>query len=262
MKVVVIGGTGLIGSKLVALLREHGHEPVPASPRLGINTITGEGLAEAVDGASVVVDVSNSPSLEQRPALEFFTTSTANLLEAESRARVGHHIVLSVVGTEALAGLGDPATSTSGYFQAKLAQEQMVAASGIPYSVVHATQFFEFIGSIADDSTVDGIVRVPPVQFQPMAADDVAAGLGHVAVNTPVNGLVELGGPERFRYDEPIRRVLAARGDPREVVTDADARYFGIPVEDTTLIPAGAATRGEIHLEEWIRATVLAAIPA
>jgi uncharacterized protein YbjT (DUF2867 family) len=262
MKVVVIGGTGLIGSKLVASLREHGHEPLPASPRLGVNTITGEGLAEALSGASVVVDVSNSPSFEQRPALEFFETSTRNLLDAEASAGVAHHVVLSVVGTEQMAGLGDPAKSTSGYFQAKLAQERMVAASGIPYSVVHATQFFEFIGSIADDATVDGVVRLPPVQFQPMAAEDVAAGIGHVAVNTPVNGLVEIGGPERFRFDEPVRRVLAAQGDPRQVVADVDGRYFGIPVADTTLVPGVDAKQGAIRIDDWIRQTVLTPTPA
>jgi uncharacterized protein YbjT (DUF2867 family) len=261
MKVVVIGGTGLIGSKLVARLREHGHEPVPASPRLGINTLTGEGLAEALEGASVVVDVSNSPSFEHRAALEFFETSTRNLLAAARAARVGHHVVLSVVGTEALSRLGDPATSTSGYFLAKLTQERMVAGSGLPFSIVHATQFFEFIRSIADDATADGVVHVPGVLFQPMAADDVADGIGRVAVGTPVNGLREIGGPERFQFDEPVRRVLAAFGDPREVVADEAARYFGIPVETTTLVPAGEATVGVIRLDDWIRQTVAPATP-
>jgi uncharacterized protein YbjT (DUF2867 family) len=253
MKIIVIGGTGLIGSKLVAKLTEHGHEAVPASPRLGINTITGEGLAAALDGASVVVDVSNSPNFEYETALPFFERSTHNLLAAEEAARVGHHVALSVVGTKALSQGGDPETTTAGYFRAKLTQEELIQASGIPYSIVHATQFFEFIKGIADVQTDAGVVRVPRVVFQPMAADDVAAGVGHVAVNAPVNGIVEIGGPERFLFDEPVRRVLAAMGDPREVVTDSDARYYGITVGDRTLVPADGATRGEIWLDDWLR---------
>jgi uncharacterized protein YbjT (DUF2867 family) len=252
VKVVVIGGTGLIGSKLVAKLTEHGHEAVSASPRLGINTITGEGLAAALDGASVVVDVSNSPDFEYATALQFFERSTHNLLWAEERAQVGHHVALSVVGTRTLAANGDPETSTAGYFRAKQTQEELIAASGIPYSIVHATQFFEFIKGIADASTDGATVRLPSVVFQPMAADDVAAAVGHVAVNAPLNGLVEIGGPERFRFDEPVRRVLAALNDPREVVTDSSARYFGIPVDEYTLVPGEGSNRAETWLDDWL----------
>jgi len=255
MKIVVIGGTGLIGSKVVARLTEHGHEAIPASPRLGINTITGEGLASALEGTSVVVDVSNSPNFEYSTALEFFERSTHNLLAAEATARVGHHVALSIVGTKALSERGDPDTTTAGYFRAKLTQEALIQASGIPYSIVHATQFFEFIKSIADASTVDGVVRVPPVAFQPMAADDVASGLARVAAGTPVNGIVEIGGPERFQFDEPVRRVLAALNDPRTVVTDSNAGYFGISVDESTLTPGDGATRGEIGLDDWLRET-------
>jgi uncharacterized protein YbjT (DUF2867 family) len=262
MKIVVIGGTGLIGSKLAAKLTEQGHGVVPASPRLGINTITGKGLADALDGASVVIDVSNSPNFEYATALEFFETSTRNLLAAEAAAGVGHHVALSVVGTQALSELGDPATSTAGYFLAKLAQERMIAAAGIPYSIVHATQFFEFIKSIADASTDGDVVRVPSVVFQPMAADDVASGLGHVAMNAPVCGMVEIGGPERFRFDEPVRRVLAAANDPREVVTDSSARYFGIPVDQYTLVPEADATRGTTWLDDWLTQSVESATAA
>jgi uncharacterized protein YbjT (DUF2867 family) len=260
MKIVVIGGTGLIGSKVVARLTEHGHEAVPASPRLGINTITGEGLAAALDGAAVVVDVSNSPNFEYSTALEFFERSTHNLLAAEVAANVGHHVALSVVGTKALSQSSDPETTTAGYFRAKQTQEDIIAASGIPYSIVHATQFFEFIKSIADASTVDGIVRVPSVAFQPMAAADIASAVGRTAAGEPVNGVVEIGGPERFRFDEPLRRVLAALNDPREVVTDSAARYFGIPVSDSTLVPGDGATRGEVWFDDWLSETT--AVPA
>jgi len=252
VKIVVIGGTGLIGSKVVAALTKHGHEAVPASPRLGINTITGEGLAAALDGASVVVDVSNSPNFAYATALEFFERSTHNLLAAEAETTVRHHVALSVVGTKSLSESSDPETTTAGYFRAKQTQEEIIAAAGIPYSIIHATQFFEFIKSIADDATVDGVVRVPPVAFQPMAAVDVAAGVARVAAGAPVNGIVEIGGPERFRFDEPIRRVLAALNDPREVVTDTAARYFGIPVGDHTLVPGDGAARGEIWLDDWL----------
>ena len=230
MKIVVIGGTGLIGSKVVTKLTEHGHEAVPASPRLGINTITGEGLATALDGASVVVDVSNSPSFDYAPALEFFETSTSNLLAAEQAAGVGHHVALSVVGTKELSEGGDIRTTIAGYFTAKPAQEALIKDSPIPYTIVHATQFFEFLKSIADDATDGDTVRVPSVPFQPMAADDVATAVGRAAVGTPVNGVVEVGGPERFPFDEVIRRFLSASDDPRVVLSDPSARYFGAAV--------------------------------
>ena len=258
MKIVVIGGTGLIGSKLVAKLTEMGHETIPASPRLGINTLTGEGVAEALDGTSTVVDVSNSPNFEYATALPFFERSTHNLLDAEEAARVTHHVALSVVGTKALSQLGDPMTTTAGYFRAKLTQEALIQASGIPYSIVHATQFFEFIKGIADEATDRGAVRVPPVRFQPMAADDVAAAVGQVAVGTPVNGIVEVGGPEQFRFDELMRRVLAAWDDPREVVTDPAAGYYGIAVGDRTLVPADGARLGEVRIDDWLRQSATA----
>jgi uncharacterized protein YbjT (DUF2867 family) len=258
MKIVVIGGTGLIGSKLVAKLIEHGHEAIPASPRLGINTITGEGLATALDGASVVIDVSNSPSFDYAPALEFFETSNRHLLAAESAAGVGHHVALSVVGTRELSEGGDPATTIAGYFRAKMAQEALIKASSIPYTIVHATQFFEFIKSIVDDATDGGTVRLPPVLFQPMAADDVAKAVGRAAVAAPVNGIAEVGGPEQFRLDELIRRTLAGRNDPREVVTDPGAGYFGAVVSERTLVPGDGAILGEIRLDDWLRQSAAA----
>lgn len=253
MKIVVIGGTGLIGSKVVDKLTAHGHEAVPASPRLGINTITGEGLAAALDGASVVVDVSNSPNFGYATAVEFFETSTRNLLAAEADAGVGHHVALSVVGTKTLSEGGDPETTTAGYFVAKVSQEQMIEASTIPYTIVHATQFFEFISSIADASTDGGVVRVPPIAFQPMAADDVAAGVALVAVGSPVNGIVEIGGPEQLRFEDVVRRALAAADDPREVVADPNAGYFGITVTERTLVPGKEARLGEVRLDDWLR---------
>jgi uncharacterized protein YbjT (DUF2867 family) len=253
MKVVVIGGTGLIGSNVVAKLTEGGHEAVPASPRLGVNTITGEGLAAALDGASVVIDVSNSPNFEYATALEFFETSTRNLLAAAKGASVGQIVALSVVGTKALSEGGDLAMTTAGYFRAKQTQESLIESSGLPYSIVHATQFFEFIKSIADAQTVDGVVRVPPVLFQPMAAVDVGAGVARVAIEAPTNGLVEIGGPEEFRFDEPVRRVLAAANDARQVVTDPDARYYGIAVTEASLVPGDGARLGEVRLEAWLR---------
>jgi uncharacterized protein YbjT (DUF2867 family) len=259
MKIVVIGGTGLIGSKLVAKLTEHGHEAIPASPRLGVNTITGEGVAAALDGASVVVDVSNSPDFEYATALAFFERSTHNLLAAEAAANVRHHVALSVVGTKTLSQSSDPETTTAGYFRAKQTQEDIIAASGIPYSIVHATQFFEFIKSIADASTVDGVVRVPSVAFQPMAADDIASAVGRTAAGAPLNGIVEIGGPERFRFDVPIRRVLAALADPRETVTDPEARYFGIPVGQDALVPGDGAARGEVRFDDWLSQIAAAA---
>jgi uncharacterized protein YbjT (DUF2867 family) len=260
MKIVVIGGTGLIGSKVVAKLTANGHEVVPASPRLGINTITGEGVAAALDGASVVIDVSNSPNFEYATARDFFEASTRNLLAAAQAAGVGHIVALSVVGTDELSKGGDPETTTAGYFLAKASQEAAIQASGIPYSIVHATQFFEFIKAIADVSTDGEVVRLPPVLFQPMAAEDVAAGVSRAAIGAPVNGIVEIGGPEQFQFDEAVRRVLAAADDPREVMTDANARYYGITVTERTLVPDDGATLGEIRLDDWIRES--AAAPA
>ena len=244
MKIVVIGGTGLIGSKLVTKLSEHGHEAVPAAPSLGVNTITGEGLAAALDGASVVVDVSNSPSFEYAAALEFFETSTRNLRAAEEAAGVGHHVALSVVGTDSL--------SESGYFRAKIAQEALIKVSPIPYSIVHATQFFEFIKSIIDSATDGNTVRLAPVLFQPMAADDVAKAVSRVSVGSPVNGIVEVAGPEQFHLDSLIRRVLSARNDPREVLADAQARYFGAVLSERTLVPGDGAILGETRFDDWL----------
>jgi uncharacterized protein YbjT (DUF2867 family) len=248
MKIVVIGGTGLIGSKLVADLRGMGHEVVAAAPNTGVNTITGEGLAEALRGASVVVDVSNSPSLDGQAALTFFETSTRNLLAAEAGAGVRHHVALSVVGTERM--------SEGGYARAKSAQEELIRGGSIPYSIVHATQFFEFIKGIAAAATEGNQVRLAPVLIQPMAADDVASALGRVSVGTPVNGIVEVGGPERFRLDELIRQSLRAQNDPREVVADPSARYFGATLTERTLVPDNDARLGEIRFEEWLRQPV------
>ncbi|HEX5435009.1 MAG TPA: SDR family oxidoreductase, partial [Candidatus Angelobacter sp.] len=236
MKVVVIGGTGLIGSKLVNKLREHGHEAIAAAPDTGVNTITGEGLAEVLKGASVVVDVSNSPSWEDAAVLNFFETSTRNLLTSEAAARVGHHVALSVVGTDRM--------SESGYMRAKIAQEKLIRESSTPYSIVHATQFFEFLKGLADISVVDGEVRLPHVLFQPMAAEDVASGVARVAEGPPVNGMVEIAGPEQFRVDELVRRRLAALKDRRQVVADANARYAGAKLSDRTLLPGNDARLG------------------
>jgi uncharacterized protein YbjT (DUF2867 family) len=244
MKIVVIGGTGLIGSRLVKKLREHGHETVAASPNTGVNSITGEGLADALKGAAVVVDVTNSPSWEEAAVLEFFETSTRNLLATEAAAGVGHHVALSVVGTERLLD--------SGFFRAKLAQENLIKASSTPYSIVRATQFFEFVSKIADYSTEGNTVRLPPALIQPMAADDVASALDRIASSSPVNGTIEIGGPEQFRLDELIRRHLAASKDPREVISDAHGRYYGIVVSERTLVPDEGARLGETHFEEWL----------
>src|SRR5215471_1378676 len=244
MKIAVIGGTGPIGSKLVIKLREHGHEPIAASPSSGVNTLTGEGLAEALQGASVVVDVSNSPSFEDAAVLNFFETSTRNLLSNEAAAGVGHHVALSVVGTDRL--------SESGYFRAKIAQEKLIKESSIPYSVVHATQFFEFLKGLADISMVGGKVHLPPVLFQPMAADDVASGVARVAVAPPVNGIVEIGGPEQFRVDELVRQRLATLKDPREVIADPKALYSGARVSEKTLVPGNNARLGETRFESWL----------
>lgn len=261
MKIVVIGGTGLIGAKVVAKLAEHGHEAIPGSPRLGIDTITGEGLAEALDGASVVVDVSNSRNFEYGTARDFFETSTGHLIEAARAAGVGHVVALSVVGTKELSEGGDPETTTAGYFVAKLGQEERIRESGIPFSIVHATQFFEFITSIADSATRDGVVRVPDIAFQPMAADDVGAAVARVAEASPANGIVEIGGPEKLRFEEAVRRVLAAAYDPREVVADAETGYYGIAVSERTLVPGGDARLGEVRLDDWLRQTAAAKEP-
>ena len=244
MRILVIGGTGLIGSKLVTRLRENGHDVLAAAPNTGVNTITGEGLADAVRGAAVVVDVSNSPSFEDTAVMTFFETSTRNLLAAEAQAKVGHHVALSVVGTDRL--------SESGYFRAKIAQEKLIKGSSMPYSIVHATQFFEFVKSIAAAATEGNQVRLPPVLIQPMAADDVACAVLEVAVAEPVNGIVEIAGPEKFRFDELIREGLKGQNDPREVVVDPSARYFGAAVSERTLVPDDGARLGETRFEEWL----------
>ena len=249
MKLVIIGGTGLIGSKLVAELREHGHEAVPASPDTGVNTLTGEGLAGVLRGASVVVDVSNSPSFEESAVMEFFTTSTRNLLKYAAAAGVTHYVVLSVVGTERI--------PDSPYLRAKNAQETLIKDGGIPYSIVHATQFFEFVKRIADEATVGTTVRLPSVLIQPMAADDVAKAVARIAVKPPVNGTVEVAGPQQFRFDDLIRQVLLARNDTREVVVDPQARYFGAELGERSLIPAGEARLGEIRFAEWLGQSVV-----
>jgi uncharacterized protein YbjT (DUF2867 family) len=244
MKIVVIGGSGFIGSKLVPKLRELGQEAIAASPQSGVNTLTGEGLAEVLEGASVVVDVSNSPSWEDSAVLNFFETSTCNLLKYSAAAGVKHFVALSVVGTERL--------SESGYFRAKIAQEKLIKNSTIPYSIVQATQFFEFLKGIADISMQGDKVHLPPMPFQPMAAEDVASAVGRVAVEAPVNGTVEIAGPEPFRLDELIRRRLAQFNDPREVITDANARYSGAHVDERTLVPGKGARLGETRFETWL----------
>ncbi|MBZ5513632.1 MAG: SDR family oxidoreductase [Acidobacteriia bacterium] len=244
MKISVIGGTGLIGSKLVKKLRDKGQEVVAASPASGVNTLTGEGLADALKGASVVVDVTNAPSWEDTAVLKFFETSARNLLAYGAAAAVGHYVALSVVGTERLL--------ESGYFRAKLAQENLIKASSIPYSIVRATQFFEFVKQIADYSTEGNEVRLPPALIQPMAADDVASALGRIATNSPVNGAVEIGGPEQFRLDELVRRYLAAFQDPREVISDPHGRYYGIQVSERSLVPDNGARLGEARFENWL----------
>lgn len=244
MKIVVIGGTGLIGSKLVNKLRAHSHDAIAASPSSGVNTLTGEGLAEVLKGASVVVDVTNSPSWEDVAVLNFFKTSTGNLLTYEKAAGVKHHVALSVVGTERLL--------ESGFFRAKIAQETLIQASSIAYSIVRATQFFEFAKNIAEFSSEGNKVRLPPVLFQPMSADDVANAVAKIATAAPANGIVEVGGPEQFRLDEFIRRALAAYKDSREVITDGNARYFGITVAEKTLLPKEGARLGDTSFEQWL----------
>jgi uncharacterized protein YbjT (DUF2867 family) len=253
MKIVVIGGSGLIGSKVVNILRQRGHEVVAASPKSGVNTITGEGLTKALAGAEVVVDVANSPSFEDKPALEFFETSGRNLLSAEKAAGVRHHVALSVVGTDRLTGSG--LGSLSGYFRAKMAQENLIKASGIPFTIVHATQFFEFVKGIAQSGGDGSVIRLSSVLMQPMSADDVAAAVAEVALGQPVNGMIEVAGPDQIRQDELVRQYLSATGDARKVTTDENAGYFGIKVNDQSLVPGDNPRLGPTHFEEWLRRT-------
>jgi uncharacterized protein YbjT (DUF2867 family) len=249
MKIVVIGGTGLIGSKLVAKLGEHGHEAIAASPNSGVNTLTGEGLAEVLVGADVVVDVSNSPSFEDAAVLDFFTRATKNILAAEITAGVGHHVALSVVGTERLVD--------SGYMRAKVVQESLIKESPVPYSIVHATQFFEFFKSIARGATTGDEVRLSPASIQPMAADDVASAVGRVTVGAPLNGTVEVGGPEVFALDEFVAHGLEAHGDSRSVIADPTAAYFGAVLADRELLPAADAQRARTTFDEWLAVDVV-----
>ena len=243
MKIVVIGGTGLIGSKVVACLDEEEYQAVPASPDTGVNTLTGEGLADVLDGASVLIDVSNSPSFEDEAVMDFFTTSTSNLLAAAAEAGVRHYVALSVVGADRL--------PDSGYLRAKVAQEQLIDAASIPYTVVRATQFFEFVKRIADEATDGDVVRLPHALFQPIAADDVAAAVCEVSQRPPADGIVEIGGPEQFRFDEFIGEGLTALGDPRIVIADPEARYFGAVLRDNSLVPGNAIHLGEIRFHDW-----------
>jgi uncharacterized protein YbjT (DUF2867 family) len=244
MKIVVIGGTGLIGSKLVARLKEDDHEAVPASPDSGVNTLTGEGLDGVLAGAEVVVDVSNSPSFEDEAVMDFFKTSTTNLLAAEADAGVRHHVALSVVGTDRL--------PDSGYMRAKMAQEELIGDSSVPFTIVHATQFFEFAVRIADGATDGDVVRLPHVLFQPIAADDVAAALCEISQRPPADGVIEIAGPEQFRFDEFIQQALTAKGDPRNVVADPKARYFGTELQESSLVPTDADHLGEIRFSDWL----------
>ena len=248
MKIVVIGGTGLVGSKLVEKLRRAGHEPLAASPDTGVNTITGEGLASALEGAQVVVDVSNAPVWDDAAVMEFFLTSTRNILAAEAVALVKHHVVLSVVGADRL--------PDSGYLRAKAVQEETVRAGFVPYTILRATQFFEFIGRLADSSSVGDTITLAPVFIQPESADDVATTLAEVAVNKPVNGIVELGGPEQFRLDELVRRVLHTKNDPRSVRADVHARYFGTELDDHSLTPGSDARIAPTRFEDWLTQSV------
>jgi len=249
MKIVVIGGSGLIGTKLVNNLRQHGHEVVAASLSSGVNILTGEGLAEALTGAQVVVDVANSPSFEDKAVLEFFETAGRNLLAAEAAAGVGHHVALSVVGTDRLLA--------SGYFRAKMAQENLIKASPIPYTIVRATQFFEFVGAIAQSATDGQTVRLPPALMQPIVSDDVAAALADIAVEQPLNGTIDLAGPEPIRMDELVRRFLSANRDARKVTTDVHARYFGIELNDQSLTPGDNPRLGSTRFEDWLTRSTL-----
>src|ERR1700716_2513724 len=251
MKIIVIGGTGLIGSKTVAILRQGGHEVVAASPKSGINTITGEGLKEAMAGAQVVIDLANSPSFEDKAVLEFFETSGRNLLAAEAAAGVRHHVALSIVGTDR--------APDNGYFRAKVAQEKLIKTSGIPYTIVRSTQFLEFLGGIAASSTDGNIARLSPGSFQPIAADDVAPIVADVALATPRNGIIEIAGPERAPFNEIVARYLKAVGDPRVVVSDPEARYWGGRVEEHSLVPLGEARLGPLGLREWLSRSKAAA---
>ncbi len=244
MKIVVIGGTGLIGSKTVPILRQGGHEVIAASPQSGVNTITGEGLKEVMASAQVVIDLANSPSFEDKAVLEFFETSGRNLLAAEAAAGVRHHVALSIVAID---------RTDNGYFRAKVAQERLIMASGIPYTIIRATQFLEFLGGIAASSADGNVVRLPPSLFQPIAADDIAPIVAEVALAAPRNGIVEIAGPERAPFNEIIARYLKAVGDPREVVCDPEARYWGGRVEERSLVPLGEARLGRIGLDEWLR---------
>ncbi len=244
MKIVVIGGTGLIGSTVVARLGEHGHQAVPAAPSTGVDTVTGEGLKEVLQGADVLVDVSNSPSFADDDVMAFFRTATGNLVDAAGEAGVGHYVALSVVGSERLPG--------SGYLRAKVAQEALIRDACLPCTIVRATQFFEFAGGIADTATTDGVVRLPGGGVQPIAAAEVAAAVGRAATGAPVGGTIEIGGPEVFGLDEWVRTVLAARSDAREVVTDPQARYFGTLLEKDSLLPGPGAQVGQTRLAEWL----------
>ena len=254
MKIVIIGGTGRIGSQVVTHLREQRHQAVPASPDTGVNALTGEGVAAALNGADVVVDVSNSPSFEDAAVLKFFETSTTNLLAAEAAQGVGHHVALSIVGSER--------APDSGYLRAKVAQEKLIRNSPIPYSIVRATQFFEFFKSIADAATDGNTLHIAPVLFQPIAAEDVAKAVSRVAVSAPVNGIVEIAGPQQFRFDEFIRLGLRARQDPRVVIADPHARYFGTELAERTLVPGADARLGEIRFENWLAQSAVHASPA
>ena len=251
MKIVVIGGSGLIGSKLVGRLRQQGHEVLAASPDSGVNTITGEGLSEALAGAQVVVDVANSPSFEDAAVLKFFETSTRNLLAAEAKAGVKHHVALSVVGTDRL--------QESGYFRAKLAQENLIKASSAPYSILRSTQFFEFVGRIAQASADGKSVRVSNATIQPILSDDVVAALADVTIGSPLNGMTEVAGPDQFQLDALIRHAQSATGDAREVITDAEARYFGARLNDRTLTPDAGARIGATRFEDWLKYSTLQA---